>query len=110
MTQELYVKETMEHNIYRPNPRCSYHIAKNHNFFFLFSPVEIKVLTETISARKVEKLIRDDIESAFLHLFLLGNPLLTFYKMLLKLNKKNEKPKMKCQIFLLFSFTFVYVE
>lgn len=50
-------------------------------FFFLFSPAEIKVLTETISARKVEKLIRDDIESVFLHLFLLCNPHLMFTKM-----------------------------
>lgn len=109
MTQELFMKETIEHNIYRPNPRCAYHVAKKHNFFFLlFTPVEIKVLTETLSARKVEKLIRDDIEPGFLHLFLLGNPHLTFYKILLKQNNNNKK--MKRQIFLLVSFSFVYVE
>lgn len=91
MTQELFMKETIEHNIYRPNPRCGYRVAKKHNFFFLFSPVEIEVSTETPSARKVEKLIRDDIEPGFLHLFLLGNPHLTFYKILLKENKKNKQ-------------------
>lgn len=67
-------------------------LQKKNIFFFLFSPVEIKLLIQTISARKVEKLIKDDIEYIFLHLFLLYNPHLTFYKMLLKLNEKN-KPK-----------------
>lgn len=100
MIRELYVKDTIEHNIHRPNPRCSYYVAKTHHFFFLFRPVEIKVLTEKISASKMEQLIRDDIESGFLHLFLLGNPHLTFYKMLLKL-KKN-KPKKNARFFCCF--------